>query len=123
MTEDNEAARRPIVDSSAEIRSPTATGLAGVRRDTHILYRWPSQGVTTTTANGLGKTVQLDHTGNAAFDLTVADTITPNTGSGSTETVAATNNDGSLRGKSITMVSADDLTTTVKTDADGNGTM
>ena len=78
--------------------------------------------VTTTTANGLGKTVQLDHTGIGNFDLTVADTKVVNGGGGSTETVTATNNNGSLRGQSITTISADNLTTTVKTDADGNGT-
>src|SRR5262249_47329942 len=63
--------------------------------------------VTTTSADGLTKTTQMDHTGAGTFDLTRTDAVVLNADGSKTETASEKSGNGTLLDKSITTVSAD----------------
>jgi len=74
-----------------------------------------SETVTTTSANGLSKTTQIDANGavsgsNPIFDYTTTDTTSLNSNGSRTETVTATAGSGSTIQQSITTTSADKQT-------------
>ena len=77
--------------------------------------------VVTTSANGMSKTTQMDHTGAGTFDLTHTDAVVLNADGSKTETVTDTNNNGSLRDKTVTTTSADRRTISAQTDPNGDG--
>ncbi|EJT04977.1 hypothetical protein RCCGE510_12616 [Rhizobium sp. CCGE 510] len=77
--------------------------------------------VSTTTADGLSKTTSTDANGDNVNELVVDDVITTEGNGSRTETVTSKNANGATIATTITNTSADSLTQTVKTDADGNG--
>ncbi|MEP1575754.1 DUF4214 domain-containing protein, partial [Roseibium album] len=75
----------------------------------------------TTSSDGLTKTVATDLDGDGDTDLTVSDVTVLNGDGSSKRTVTTSNQDASLRTVSETVTSADGLTMTVRTDVDGDG--
>ena len=75
---------------------------------------------TTTSANGLTRTVALDLDGNATNDVTEVDATVVNGDGSRTKTVAKTNQNGSLRDKSVTTTSADGRSKSTQTDLNGD---
>jgi Ca2+-binding RTX toxin-like protein len=69
--------------------------------------------VTTTTGNGLSKTVQDDQDGDGLYDNTWSDVIALATDGSKTETVIDTVRGGAQRDKKVTVTSADQKTVTV----------
>ncbi|MER9494157.1 hypothetical protein NKI86_20270 [Mesorhizobium sp. M0320] len=77
---------------------------------------------TTSSADGLTKTIQSDSTGSGTYDLTSTE-ATVIAGDGTrTKTVTDTSSGGTLIDKEQTVTSADGRTRTVSHDLDGNGT-
>ncbi|WP_245502896.1 beta strand repeat-containing protein [Rhizobium ruizarguesonis] len=76
---------------------------------------------TNTTADSLIQTVKTDANGDGVFEETTSDVIVLDGTGKRTETVRSTSADGTLNAQTITEVSANRLTTTVWTDADGDG--
>ena len=126
----DEVSRTVTVDANGDglttAQEVVAVGNAGTTTDTSSALNADgsliARSVATTSADGLTKTVQTDHAGSGTFDLTTSDAIAHNAGGGSTETVAATNADGSSRGKSVTTTSASGLAKSNQTDLTGDGT-
>jgi Ca2+-binding RTX toxin-like protein len=77
--------------------------------------------VRTISSDGLVSSTATDFDGDLVNDVVVDDTVALQTDGGRTKTVAVKNGDGSLRSQSETTVSDDGLTTTIKSDRDGNG--
>jgi uncharacterized protein YcsI (UPF0317 family) len=77
--------------------------------------------VTTTSANGLSVTTQLDRTGAGTFDATRTDVTVLNGDGSRTETVSDLNADGSLKDRTVVTTSANGLSTTTQLDVDGAG--
>ncbi|MGO7967421.1 hypothetical protein ACC720_28665 [Rhizobium ruizarguesonis] len=77
--------------------------------------------ITNTSADSLTQTVKTDADGDGVFEETTTDVIVLDTTGKRTETVTSKSADGTLNAQSITEVSANRLTTTVWTDADGDG--
>ncbi|WP_431310711.1 DUF4214 domain-containing protein [Labrys miyagiensis] len=77
--------------------------------------------IATTTADGLTQTRQQDLNGDATIDRTTVDAIVLNGDGSRIETVSTTSNNGTLLSKTVTTDSADRLTTTVTSDANGDG--
>ncbi|RXT29422.1 hypothetical protein B5P46_06735 [Rhizobium leguminosarum] len=77
--------------------------------------------VTNTTADSLTQTVKTDANGDGVFEDTTTDVIVLDGTGKRTETVTSRSADGTLNAQTITEVSANRLTTTVWTDADGDG--
>ena len=77
--------------------------------------------VTTTSATGLSVTTQVDENGDAVFDLTRTDVTVLNDDGGRTETVTDKNANNSVRDQIVATTSANGLSTTVKTDRNGDG--
>src|SRR5262245_25558785 len=75
-----------------------------------------SRATTTTSANGLTRTVSMDRDGDALNDLTEVDATVVNADGSRTKTVSRTNQDGSLRDRSVTTTSADGRNKTTQTD-------
>ncbi|NTG45833.1 DUF4214 domain-containing protein [Agrobacterium rhizogenes] len=78
--------------------------------------------LTTTSADGLSKTVSKDVNGDGTYDTVTTDAIVAATGGGRTETVTTKSSSGAVISKTVTTTSADSLTQTVQTDANGDGT-
>lgn len=77
---------------------------------------------TTSSSDGLTKTIQSDSTGNGTYDQTSTE-VTSIAGDGTrTKTVTETSSGGTLIDKEQTVTSADGRTKTVSHDLDGNGT-
>src|SRR5262245_16783984 len=79
--------------------------------------------VTTTSADGLSRTTQVDATGRGAFEHTQTDVAVLNADGSRIETVTNLNANGSLRDRSIVTTSASGLSVTAQSDLDGNGTI
>ncbi|MCK1494931.1 hypothetical protein IVB14_32120 [Bradyrhizobium sp. 180] len=79
------------------------------------------QTVTTTSADGLAKTTQVDSTGDGLNDRVQSDAIVVNADGSRTETVSDDNADGSLRRKTVTQTSADGQNKTIQIDNAGVG--
>lgn len=77
--------------------------------------------ITETLAGGLSKTTYTDADGDTVNDLVVTDVISTNADGSRTEIVASKSGNGTLTGKTITTTTANSLTQTVKTDANGDG--
>src|SRR5262249_5535526 len=77
--------------------------------------------VTTTSANGLSATTQFDANGDGVFDLTRTDVTVLNADGSRTRTMTETNANASVRDGMVTTVSATGLSSTVKTDLNGDG--
>src|SRR5690606_12622211 len=77
--------------------------------------------VTSLSADGKSRTVETDSDGNSTFEVTTTDVKVENVDGSTTQTVARTNADTSLRDKQVTTWSADGKTRTVSTDTDGDG--
>ncbi|PDT06596.1 hypothetical protein CO655_31780 [Rhizobium sp. M1] len=77
--------------------------------------------VTNTSADSLTQTVKTDADGDGVFEETTTDVIVLDATGKRTETVSSTSANGTLNAQTITEVSADRRTTTVWTDADGDG--
>ncbi|MBY3387284.1 hypothetical protein HFN90_16320 [Rhizobium laguerreae] len=77
--------------------------------------------VTNTTADSLTQTVKTDANGDGVFEETTTDVIVLDGTGKRTETATSKSADGTLNAHTITEVSANRLTTTVWTDADGDG--
>ncbi|MDR9805485.1 hypothetical protein [Rhizobium hidalgonense] len=77
--------------------------------------------VTNTTADSLTQTVKSDADGDGVFEETTKDVMVLDATGKRTETVTSTSANGTLNAQTITEVSADRRTTTVWTDADGDG--
>ncbi|MBY3565708.1 hypothetical protein HFN67_15980 [Rhizobium laguerreae] len=77
--------------------------------------------VSVTSADGLSKTTSIDANGDTVNDLVVTDVISTNSDGSRTEIVSSKSGDGTLNGKTITTTTANSLTQTVKTDANGDG--
>ncbi|MFN3253834.1 DUF4214 domain-containing protein, partial [Roseibium album] len=75
----------------------------------------------TTSSDGLTKTVATDADADGDTDLSVSDVTVLNGDGSSKRTVTTGNQDASLRTLSETVTSADGLTTTTRTDVDGDG--
>ena len=113
-------------DGANDVVETVVTQLNGTVVDTVTRYN-PSgttldKSVTTTSANGLSTTTQVDQNGDAVFDLTNTDTIVLNTDGSQVETVIETNSNGSLRDKSVLTTSATGLNSTLQTDSNGDAT-
>ncbi|MGW9949826.1 YD repeat-containing protein [Rhizobium leguminosarum] len=80
-----------------------------------------SKTVTVTTADGLSKTASTDANGDGIYDLVVSNVITTETDGSRTETVTSKNANGATIATTVTNTTADSLTQTVKTDANGDG--
>ncbi|WP_245510191.1 beta strand repeat-containing protein [Rhizobium leguminosarum] len=76
---------------------------------------------TNTTADSLTQIVKTDADGNGVFEETTTDVIVLDGTGKRTETVTSRSADGTLNAQSVTEVSANRQTTTVTTDADGDG--
>lgn len=77
--------------------------------------------VTTTSANGLISSSQIDSDGNGTFDRLVRSTKAINADGSTLETTETLSNAGTLLSKSVTTTSADTRTVTTETDVDGDG--
>src|SRR5262249_6788059 len=77
--------------------------------------------VTTTSADGLSRTIQVDAWGTGTFCVTETDVTALNANGSRTETVSDFNGDGSLLSRTATTTSADGLSTTTQQDTDGDG--
>ncbi|OWV90406.1 adhesin [Rhizobium sp. R693] len=77
--------------------------------------------VTKTTADSLSQTVRADLNGDGTVDQVASDTITLGADGSRTETVSVKSTNDTLQQQTTTVVSADRQTTTVTTDADGDG--
>lgn len=77
--------------------------------------------VTTTTATGLSVTTQVDENGDAVFDLTRTDVTVLGTDGSRTQTITDKNANASVRDQVVTTTNATGLSTTVKTDRNGDG--
>ncbi|MGO6829808.1 hypothetical protein ACC786_20835 [Rhizobium ruizarguesonis] len=77
--------------------------------------------VTNTTADSLTQSVKTDTNGDGVFEETTTDVIVLDGTGKRTETVTSKSADGTLNAQTITEVSANRQTTTVWTDADGDG--
>lgn len=100
-------------------RTETVTHYAG--SDTAVAKRIAST-VTQMSADGSNRTVSSDQDGNGTTDTVDTSLIVHNPNGSTTTTITTTNNDGSVRGKSVTDLSADGYSKTVRVDLDGNGT-
>ena len=76
--------------------------------------------VTTTSANGLSKTTQLDLNGDSVFDLTRSDATVLSSNGSLVETISETSADGTLRDKTVVTTSAKGFTTSTQVDANGD---
>ena len=76
--------------------------------------------VTTTSANGLSKTVQTDVNGDGSIDLTTTDVTVLNGDGSRTQTVTNRNASGEIS-ETVTTTSANGLSTMVQTDQNGDG--
>ncbi|MBB3646359.1 hypothetical protein FHX14_002556 [Rhizobium sp. BK619] len=77
--------------------------------------------ITNTSTDSLTQIVKTDADGNGVFEETATDVIVLDGTGKRTETVSSTSANGTLNAQTITEVSADRRTTTVSTDADGDG--
>ncbi|WSH67665.1 hypothetical protein U8Q05_28120 (plasmid) [Rhizobium ruizarguesonis] len=77
--------------------------------------------ITTTTANSLTQTVKTDANGDGVFEDTTKSVIVLDSTGKRTETVRSTSAEGTLNSQIVTEVSADRRSTTIVTDADGEG--
>ncbi|NEK20271.1 hypothetical protein GR257_36520 [Rhizobium leguminosarum] len=77
--------------------------------------------ITNRSADSLTQIVKTDADGNGVFEETTTDVIVLDGTGKRTETVTSTSANGTLNAQTITEVSADRRTTTVMTDADGDG--
>ena len=77
--------------------------------------------VSTTSASGLSRTVQIDSNGGGVIDLTQTKLTAVNADGSKVETLSDSNTDGSLRGRVVSLTSADRLTKTIQTDRNGDG--
>jgi len=74
-----------------------------------------SKSVTTTSANGLSQTIQVDANGDGSYDATTTTTTVINGDGSSTVTAISKNGDGSVQiGKTITTTSANGLSVTTQ---------
>ena len=73
------------------------------------------------SANGLGKTIATDSTGDGVNDLIETDNTVIYSDGSRTETVTDTNSDGSMREQIVTVTSANGLDRTISVDSAGNG--
>ena len=80
-----------------------------------------SKTVTVTSVDGLSKTTSTDVNGDGVYDLVVSDVMTNETNGSRTETVTSKNANGATIATSVTNTTADSLTQSVKTDANGDG--
>src|SRR5262249_52055717 len=78
--------------------------------------------VTTTTANGLSVTTQVDSTGRGVFDQTRTDVTVLNADGSRTETITDLHADGSVKDRTITTTTANGLSVTTQSDSTGRGT-
>ena len=78
--------------------------------------------VTTTGANGLSKTVQVDSTGDGASEIVTATIVTENADGNRTSVISKTNGAGSLLSRTTTTTSDDGLTSSSAIDSNGDGT-
>ncbi|WP_342724633.1 calcium-binding protein [Bradyrhizobium sp. B097] len=78
-----------------------------------------NQTVTTTSANGLNSTADSDTTGDGAIDRIVS--VVTLTDGDVVKTTSIQNQDGSLVGSTVTTMSANGLSRTTQTDANGDG--
>ncbi|MER8628409.1 hypothetical protein NKH55_01335 [Mesorhizobium opportunistum] len=76
---------------------------------------------TTSSVDGLTKTIQSDSTGSGTYDLTTTETTVVAGDGTRTKTVTETSSGGTLIDKEQTVTSADGRTRTVSHDRDGNG--
>ncbi|MCW1413509.1 hypothetical protein OLZ32_35920 [Rhizobium sp. 1AS11] len=77
--------------------------------------------ITTTTANSLTQTVKTDADGDGVYEDTTKSVIALDSTGKRTETVRSTSVDGTLNSQIVTDVSADRRSTTIVSDADGDG--
>jgi len=77
--------------------------------------------VTTTSGNGLSKTVSTYLDADTTADHVTTDVVTLNADGSTVETVTDKSADGNIRAKTVTTTSGSGLSTTVATDLDGNG--
>ncbi|MEW9309937.1 beta strand repeat-containing protein [Labrys neptuniae] len=77
--------------------------------------------VITTSASGLTQTNQQDLDGNDTIDRTTTDAIVLNADGSRAETLSVTSNSGALLSKTVTVDSANRLTSTVNIDSNGDG--
>lgn len=78
------------------------------------------QNVTLTTADGLTKLIQIDNDGDGVFETRIVDK-TVNSSGVATETISTVNADGSLRGQTFVVTTADGLTQKTARDVNGDG--
>jgi trimeric autotransporter adhesin len=77
--------------------------------------------VTTTSATGLSMTTQVDENGDAVFDVTRTDVTVLGTDGSRTQTITDKNTNNSVRDQIVTTTNATGLSTTAKTDRNGDG--
>ena len=99
-------------------RTETVTSYAG--SGTTTAHRTGSV-VTETTADGTTRAVTSDLDGDGDTDVTIESTIVHNAGGNKTTTSTATNGDASVRGQTVTALSADGASRVVQADLDGDG--
>lgn len=78
--------------------------------------------ITTTSANGLLKTKQIDINGDGVFDSVVTDSIVLNANGGRAETITTKSGNGTRITESVKTTSGDGLSITTTSDLNGDGT-
>ncbi|MDA7415013.1 hypothetical protein PGB34_01425 [Xenophilus arseniciresistens] len=76
---------------------------------------------TTSSADGLRKTIRLDETGSGSFNLQTSEVTVVAADASRTLTIERRSADGSLIGRTVTITSADGRTQTIEHDRTGNG--
>lgn len=99
-------------------RTETVTNYAGSGT---ALANKVGQQVSVTSVDGGSKSIANDLDGNGTIDLTSASSIARNLDGSTTITETNTNGDSSLRGRTVTDLSADGLSKSTRVDLDGNG--
>ena len=77
--------------------------------------------ITTTSADGLGKTVQIEPDGGGVVEQTLSDVTTLNADGSTTLTQSVLNGNGTLRSKEMRTTSSNGLNITTTYDVDGDG--
>src|SRR5262249_47773133 len=79
--------------------------------------------ITTMSANGLSKTVQIEPDGGGVVEQTLSDVTALNADGSTTLTQSVLNANGTLRSKQVRTTSPNGLNITTTYDVDGNGTV
>ena len=114
---------------NATTTTTTSVDVSGTRTETRTDYAGSGttasyrvgQKVTTLSADGSSQTIASDLDGDGLTDVTMGNTIVVNGDGSRTTSQTETNRNATTRDETVTLLSADGLTTTTQLDADGDG--